>query len=243
MKVYLVGTSCTWFSRNNTSFILDDKILFDAPTGAYKEIIKKMNLFDVKSLYISHFHADHFADVQVIVTRFMRESEMRGVKDHLKIYCPKGTLDHLVEYNKIIFGGADECDKVSLSKNVDFIEVEDGDEFEDNGYKVKVYQMDHGRVYSQGYAFTDKNGQTIGFSADTKACENLEKMLAESNVAFVDMASIDKHSSHLDVDGFVELTKKYQNCKIYPVHTSDATQKYAEDNGLNAVYDGQELNF
>ena len=243
MKVYIIGTSCTWFSRNNTSFILDDKILFDAPSGAYKNIIKKMNLFDIKSLYISHFHADHFADVQVIVTRFMREGEMRGIKERLKVYCPKGTLDHLVEYNTVICGGADERDRELLIKNVEFVEVEDGDEFEDNGYKVKVYQMDHGRVYSQGYSFTDKNGQTIGFSADTRECENLNKMLSESQVAFVDMASIDKHSSHMDVEGFVQLTKKFKNCKIYPVHTSDASQKFAEENGLNAVYDEQELNF
>lgn len=243
MKVYIIGTSCTWFSRNNTSFILDDKILFDAPSGIYKELIRKMDLFDIKSLYISHFHADHFADVQVIVTRFMRESEKHNIKHNLKVYCPKGTLDHLIEYNTIIFGGADECDRESLTKKVDFIEVEDGDEFVDNGYKVKVYQMDHGRVYCQGYTFTDENGQTIGFSADTKECDNLDKMLQNSDVAFVDMASIDKHHSHLDVDGFIKLTKKYKNCKMYPVHTSDATQKFAEENRLNAVHDGQELNF
>jgi hypothetical protein len=42
MKVFAVGTSCTWFKRNNTSFIIDDKILFDTPAGSYKDIIKQI---------------------------------------------------------------------------------------------------------------------------------------------------------------------------------------------------------
>ncbi|MBQ7917613.1 MAG: hypothetical protein IJ310_02205 [Clostridia bacterium] len=243
MKVYLVGTSCTWFERNNTSFILDDKILFDVPDGAYKLIIRKMNIFDVKSIYISHFHSDHFTDMQVIATRFMRESEKNGVTEKLNIYGPKGTLDHLVEFNKVVFGGCDECSKESLTKRINFIEVEEGDEFEDLGYKVKVFKMDHGKVYCQGYTFTDKNGQTIGFTADTKDCDNLHKMLEVSDVAFVDMAATEPHHSHLDTEAFVQLTQKYKNCKMYPVHTSDSAQEFAEKNGLNAVYDGQELNF
>lgn len=241
MKVYLVGTACTWFKRNNTSFILDDKILFDLPSGSYKEIIRKMDIFDIKSVFISHFHADHFLDAQVVVTRFMRESEKNGVKDKLKFYGPKGTLDHLIEYNKLICAGVDECDRESLTKRVEFIEVEDGDEFETEGYKVKVFTMDHGRVYSQGYTFTDKNGKTFAFTSDTRECLNLHEMLKISDYALVDMATIDEQPSHLHASRFVELTNEYKNCKMFPVHTSDASQKFAEENGLNAVFDGQEL--
>ena len=241
MKVYLVGTSCTWFKRNNTSFILDDKILFDMPDGSYKEVIRKMDIFDVKSVYISHFHSDHFTDLQIIATRFMRESERNGVEDKLNVYGPKGLLDHLVDFNKTVFAGCDECNKESLTKRINFIEVGDGDEFEDLGYKVKVYEMDHGKVYCQGYTFTDEKGVTYGFTADTKACDNLDKMLESSNFAFVDMAAVAPHHSHLDAPTFVELTKKYKNCKMYPVHTSDSAQEFAEKNGLNAVYDKQEL--
>lgn len=241
MKVYIVGTSCTWFERSNTSFILDDKILFDVPSGAYKQIIRKMNLFDIKSVFISHFHADHFLDAQVVVTRFMREGAKNGVKEKLKFYGPKGTLEHLIQYNKAICAGVDECDRDSLTRMVDFIEVEDGDEFETEGYKVKVFTMDHGRVYSQGYTFTDKNGKTFAFSADTKECDALHDMLKMSDYAFVDMATIEEHPSHLHATKFVELANKYKNCKMFPVHTSDVSQKFAEENDLNAVFDKQEL--
>ena len=36
---------------------------------------------------------------------------------------------------------------------------------------------------------------------------------------------------------FIELTKKYKNCKMFPVHTTDQTQEFAEENGLNALHD------
>lgn len=246
MKVYAVGTSCTWFERNNTSFILDDEILFDTPDGSYKEIIKQLGIIDfiknLKAIFLTHFHADHFFDMHVIATRFMRESEKLGRKESLKVYCPKGALDKLVEINKIICGSPDECDKASLQKYIDFIEVGDGDEFKIENYKVKVYAMDHGDVYSQGYTFTDNSGKVVGFSSDTKDCENLRKMLSTSDVAFVDMAALEPAKSHLDVKRYMELEKEYKNCKMYAIHTADDTYEFGKKNGLNVLDDGDIIN-
>lgn len=246
MKVYAVGTGCTWFERNNTSFILDDEILFDTPNGSYKNIIKILGIEDIlktlKAIFISHFHADHFFDMHVIATRFMRESEAVGRKEKLKIYCPKGTLDKLIEINKAILSGPDEIDKESLQKHIDFIEVCDGDEFEMEKYKVKVYAMDHGSVYSQGYTFEDKNGIVVGFSADTRDCKNLREMLKISNIAFVDLASMEPKHSHLDMKRYMELEKEYQNCTMYAIHTADDTYEFGKNNGINVLDDGDTIN-
>ena len=40
-----------------------------------------------------------------------------------------------------------------------------------------------------------------------------------------------------------ELKKKYNKTEMYPIHTSDACQKYAEENNLNVVNDGDEFLF
>ena len=52
MKVTAVGTSCTWYTRRNTSFILDDKMLFDISSGNYKEVIKSIDIFDLNAIFI-----------------------------------------------------------------------------------------------------------------------------------------------------------------------------------------------
>jgi len=241
MKVFAVGTSCTWFERNNTSFILDDKILLDTPSGSYKDIVRKVDIFKLDGIVISHFHADHFGDFPVFATRFMRESEKRGRTEKLKVYGPKGIFEKLLSLNILLGGGEDECDEKQLKRNIDFIEVFDGDEFELSGYNVKVFDVDHGRTHCLGFVFEDKNGKSVGFSGDTKECEGLHKILKKSDVAFVDMAAFSPAKAHLHKERFVELQKEYSNCKMYPVHTCDECQEFAEKNGLNVLNDSDEI--
>jgi hypothetical protein len=52
MVVDVIGSSCTWFKRNNTSFVLDGNILFDIPIGNYKQIIRRYNIYNMKSLFM-----------------------------------------------------------------------------------------------------------------------------------------------------------------------------------------------
>lgn len=241
MKVLAVGSSCTWFERNNTSFVIDDKILFDTPSGSYKDIVKRINIFDLEAIIISHFHADHFGDFSVFATRFMRESERRGRKNKLKIFGPKGILDKLIALNKLLCGAEDECDPKRFQDKIEFIEVSDGDEFDIWGYKAKVFEVDHGKTYCLGFTFEKKNAKVVGFTGDTKECESLHKILQKCDVTFVDMASPVPAKSHLDCKRFVELQEIYKNCEMIPIHTSDECQKFALENGLKVLNDFDEI--
>lgn len=239
MKVTVVGTSCTWFKRANTSFIIDDKILFDVPVGNYKRVINFVDIFKLDWIFISHLHDDHFSDLRVIATRHIRESEARNRTKKLKIYCPRGTAETIVAINKLIHASPDETSLEILKQHIDFIEIQDGMEFEENGYKIKVYQMQHGGVETYGLTFTDASGKTVAFSSDTIVCENLHKMLSISNFAFVDMASSTPSKTHIFTEDFVKLEKQYKKCKLFPIHTSDACQEFAKQNGMNFLEDGQ----
>ena len=241
MKVFAVGTGCTWFARNNTSFIIDDRILFDTPSGSYKDIIKNTDISKLDGIIISHFHADHFGDFPVFVTRFMRESEKMGRIENLKVYGPKSVLDKLIELNTILCAAEDERNRELLQKHIDFIDVDDGYEFELSGYKVTAVRVDHGSVKCFGYTLTDESGKIISFTSDTKECESLHKILNKSDIAFVDMASINPAKAHLDSKRFVELKKEYANCKMYPVHMSDECREFAQRNKLNVINDFDEI--
>lgn len=240
MKVEVVGTGCTWFTRNNTSYIIDDNILFDVSEGNYKTIIKSVDIFKLKFIIISHLHMDHASDLHIITTRYIRDKNNRTEK--LRIYAPKKLAETIVAYNKLFNCAEDEADVELLKSKIDFIDIYDGMEFEEGEYKIKVLKMDHGNVESYGFMFTDKSGRVIGFSGDTKLCENLEFMLSKSKYAFVDMAAYRCENSHLSNLEFVKLSKKYNSCKMFPVHTCDACQEFAIKNKLNYLEDGQILN-
>lgn len=240
MKVNVIGTACTWFKRKNTSFVIDDKIVFDVPNGAYKDILNIADINDIDSIIISHFHSDHFADLRVFATRFMRE--LKDLKKKKKIYAPKGCLDKIIELNRVMFASNDELSKEDYQKNIEFIDIYDGFEFEVAGYKVVAYKVEHGKPETYGFVFTDKNGISVGFSADTCMCDNLKQIVSKSNYAFVEMAAIVKSPTHLCISELESLIKDYPHCKIFPVHTADPCQEYAEKNGMNFLVDGQVLN-
>lgn len=240
MKVTVVGTSCTWFKRKNTSFLIDDDIVFDVPEGAYKDIINLTDLFKIKHVIISHMHTDHALDLHIILTRFMRECKN---KEPLKVYAPKGSFDRILETNKLFYSSEDEYTKEFYDGKVEFVDLEDGMNIQMGEYNVTAYKVEHGRPESYGFTFTNKKGTTVGFSGDTKVCENLHKLIDKSNFAFVEFASVEPHRSHICIRDFEELLKKYKNTKIYPVHTSDKTQDYSIANKFNYLEDGQVLEF
>lgn len=241
MEVTVVGTSCTWFARLNTSFIIDNSFLFDVPVGNYKEIIKRIDIFkDLKWIFISHLHLDHFIDLYPIVSQITRQVKKRDEK--LRIYCDSSLPDKLVEYAKLVNANEIELDEKTLREAIDFIEIHDGMEFIEGEYKVKVYQMDHQDLDSFGLTLTGKEGKTVAFSADTTDCESLRKMVSVSDYAFVDMSGVETTATHLGADKFMEIAKDNKHCKMFPVHTNDTAQEFAKQNGLNVLEDGQILN-
>lgn len=243
MVVDVLGTSCTWFKRKNTAFVLDKKIVFDTPAGSYKDLIKIVNVFDLEAVIITHFHSDHFSDLHCIAAQMIRHAQRMGRTRKLKIYGPAGIAQRLVEFNKLQECHQSECVVENFLETIEFIEVKDGDTFELDDYVVKVYAMQHG-IVCYGFLFTDKKtGKRYGFTADTAVCENLENMAASSDYLFADMAAPETgtHKTHTSYDEFVELAEKYPNVIMYPVHTCDENQEKAKAEGLNVLEDGQEL--
>ena len=243
MRLKIIGTSCTWFERLNTSFVIDKDIVFDVPNGNYKSISKYTDISKLKCVIISHFHTDHFADFRIIATLFMRHFEKFDRVEHLRVYAPKGIVNRLTEIAKLTYSGLDECTEESLTKYIDFIELEDGFEFEEGDYKIKAFKMEHGAPETYGFTFKDSTGKVVAFSGDTKMCDNLHKLLENADFALLEMSSMVQHRSHISIAEFEELQKKYTNAKFYPVHTSDECQEYAIKNNMNYVNDGDELLF
>ncbi len=250
MIVNVLGTSCTWFKRKNTAFVLDKKIVFDTPSGSYKDLIKVVNIFDLEAVIITHFHSDHFGDLHCIAAQMIRHSQKMGRTRKLKVFGPAGIGQRLMEFNKLQECHARECVLENYAETVEFIEIQDGSKFELDDYYVDVYEMQHG-IICYGFLFTDKmTGKRYGFTADTAICDNLDKMAANSDYLFADMAMADAdiekytfraNKTHTTYNEFIELTHKYPNVVMYPVHTCDENQERAIKEGLNYLEDYQEL--
>ncbi len=241
MKLTIMGTSCSWFARRNTSFVIDDNIMLDTPAGSYKYVVANGDITKIDTIFITHFHDDHFIDLRLFTTSFMRN--YRGSRiGKLKVYGPKGIAQKIIDLNKFIIASEDECSMETTLKSVEFIEVEEGKVYKVGKYEVEAFKMEHGKPETYGYKFKEVGGKAVAFSADTIYCDNVQKIVSGADVAFVDCTTLKPHKSHMHINDLLKIIKDNPKTKVYPVHTCDDTQKFIEDNNLNPLYDGQVIN-
>lgn len=222
MKIRCIGTGTMGsITRGNQSILVDDNILFDIGSGVVKKL-ESMKVYtkNIKYLVITHVHADHFVDLpNYLIGRSIRKEN----KETLPIICGKGIREKVKELFELCFGNGnkDKYKDFEEKYNVRFIELENGQTFEDNGIKLTAYDLEHGNCKPiLGYTL-EKEGKTLGYATDTTVCENVDKICQKSNIAFLDATNTTPTKSHMGLDEVMKISEKYPECKIYAIHRSD----------------------
>jgi ribonuclease Z len=91
IRVVVLGSSASMPSKDEFPSCMGIKYggvyLFDACEGLQKQLMRfKLSYFQVKAIFISHLHADHFLGVFGLI----QSLNMSGRKEILTIYTPKG---------------------------------------------------------------------------------------------------------------------------------------------------------
>jgi|YelNatPaOPRAMG01_1025707.scaffolds.fasta_scaffold03556_15 ribonuclease Z len=91
IRVVVLGSSASMPSKDEFPSCIGIKhggvYLFDACEGLQKQLMKfKLSYFQVKAIFITHLHADHFLGVFGLI----QSLNMSGRKETLLIYGPKG---------------------------------------------------------------------------------------------------------------------------------------------------------
>lgn len=216
MKVKVLGNGTTWFVRQNTHFLIDDKIILDTPGDSVKEMYKKIDFSKIKYIFITHFHQDHFIDLNVLFDIF------RQRKMQVTVYAPKTAFERL----RTIMKATDNafCSKKNIKSVFKFVVVKPGDEFEVENYKVKAFKAEHQVKYALSYVFSNDK-ISVGFSGDTSMCNDLLKFIEASNVIFIETTYLQVTNCHLSVGEIENFIKKYPNKKFYSVHVIDEIYK------------------
>lgn len=222
MKIKVVGSGYTWLTDPNTSFIINDEILFDTPQSMTK--FSHMDVAKLKAIFITHFHSDHFVDLHLIVDWVVYNKPNRKVT----VYAPHGALKRLLQLYKLI--EVKHLPKKVILKYFDFITVKDGDKIEFDSYQVQVVEVKHSTKVAYGYIFKERGSdKVIGFTGDTTQCDGLYKIIDKSNVIFIDTSGTKKSKVHLSRGEVVELMKANPNKTFYSVHVNkDLKDEYTD---------------
>jgi ribonuclease Z len=120
-----------------------DRLLFDCGEGTQRQLLRSVGLADVDSLFVTHFHADHWLGLPGMLKSFA----LRDREAPLTIYGPAG-LDGLMEATRFIYGRR-------LPYELSIVELGAAEAIERDGYRVAAIPVHHRGASALGYALVE----------------------------------------------------------------------------------------
>ena len=230
MQLKFVGTGSIGALQSSACTLINDNILIDLPNGIVKRM-KQMNIdvSKIKKILITHLHGDHFLDIPF----FIFEKFFNKSNDEIEIFCPPTTKNKVKQIFDIAFPG--DYEKVIENTNIKFIEFDklNNKEILKNVF-VTSYKVEHGNLPNANGFIVEIEGKKIGFSGDSKLCDNVEKIVEESNVSILDTSLVDMgNKAHMGINDIEYLCNKYKDKKIVSTHMQDFTREKAKSKIIN----------
>lgn len=221
MKVTFIGTGTMGsITRNNTSVLFDD-ILFDIGMGTIKQIERfKIYAKSIKYIVITHFHADHFLDLpNLLIGKKMRNE----LDETLTFIGPKGLREKMIHLMTSTHADGNEhkFDNIEEFYNLKLIELGNGESFETEDFKITALDQIHLTCKPVNGYILEKDNKTIGYVCDGTFSDNYYKMCENLDYLFSDVTGLKTSQAHVGLEDYLELYKKYPNCKFYAIHRGD----------------------
>jgi ribonuclease Z len=119
-----------------------DRLLFDCGEGTQRQLVKSVGLADLDSVFLTHFHADHWLGLPGMLKSFaLREREQP-----LTVYGPPG-LEQLMEQARFIYG--------RLPYRLEVVELAAGEAVGRDGYQIAAVPVRHHRGGAFAYALVE----------------------------------------------------------------------------------------
>ncbi|HEY4896958.1 MAG TPA: ribonuclease Z [Solirubrobacteraceae bacterium] len=119
-----------------------DRLLFDCGEGTQRQLLRSVGLVDVDTIFITHFHADHWLGLPGMLKSFA----LRERSEPLTVYGPPG-LEELMGVMRIVYG--------RLPYELSFIELDPAETVERDGYRVAAVPVRHKGRVAYGYALVE----------------------------------------------------------------------------------------
>jgi ribonuclease Z len=120
-----------------------DRLLFDCGEGTQRQLLRSVGLVDMDSIFITHFHADHWLGLPGM----LKSLALRERRERLTVYGPGG-LGELMGVMRIVYG--------RLPYELDLVELEPAQSVEREGYIVAAIPVLHRGAASFGYALVEE---------------------------------------------------------------------------------------
>jgi ribonuclease BN (tRNA processing enzyme) len=166
-----------------SGFVLDQRHLFDAPpTALYSLKQMGLDLAAIETVFISHFHADHFFGLPFLLLEYAYLTDRTSP---LTIVGPPELEERLKQL--VALGGYSGLWEKSHAIDVRYVEVEDGTTGTVNGVNFEAIEVDHAGPGLRCFGFrARREGRTLAYTGDTRYCEQLVQLAEGAEVLVSD---------------------------------------------------------
>jgi ribonuclease Z len=119
-----------------------DRLLFDCGEGTQRQLLRSVGLLDLDSVFITHFHADHWLGLPGMLKSFA----LRERSEPLSVYGPRG-VGELMGAMRIIYG--------RLPYRLSIVELEPAQTVQHDGYLIAAIPVRHKVDAAFGYALVE----------------------------------------------------------------------------------------
>jgi ribonuclease Z len=119
-----------------------ERLLFDCGEGTQRQLLRSVGLPDLDSVFITHFHADHWLGLPGMLKSFA----LRERTQPLTVYGPSG-LDELMGAMRIVYG--------RLPYPLSFVELAPAETVQRDGYLIAAIPVRHKGESALGYALVE----------------------------------------------------------------------------------------
>jgi ribonuclease Z len=120
-----------------------DRLLFDCGEGTQRQLLRSVGLLDLDTIFITHFHADHWLGLPGMLKSFA----LRERSEPLTVYGPRG-LGELMGVMRVIYG--------RLPYALDIEELEPAETVTRDGYLIAAVPVRHRSEGAFGYALVEE---------------------------------------------------------------------------------------
>lgn len=201
--------------------LLEGKVLIDIGPQVVTALRRlRIDADSLTAALVTHFHPDHIFGFPFLLAERSYDTEK------LIVIGPKGTKEKLTALCRLAYSPADPAKArfVELPvKKEGYAEMPD--------YRLRSLPMLHSDE-SIAYLIESTDRVTLGYSGDTAWCENLQKLLQESDAAMVEMTFIDEGSEdHLSLKNHLPLLLEdaRPETRIILTHLSSSRENYLRE--------------
>jgi ribonuclease Z len=120
-----------------------DRLLFDCGEGTQRQLVRSVGLADMDSVFITHFHADHWLGLPGMLKSFA----LRERDSPLTVYGPRGLKD-LMRAMRVVYG--------RLPYELSIVELLPAETVARDGYLIAAIPVSHRGDSSFGYALVEQ---------------------------------------------------------------------------------------